>query len=68
MNSRILLSVVAGLLSLGLTHSSAQEEPFYRKKNGDNYRSRLMVSCSPNTSHRINKPVLYPVIGPHGVA
>ena len=69
MNSRILLSVVAGLLTLDLTHSSAQEEPFTVKKNGDNYRveidGKLFTEYIPTG---YNKPVLYPVIGPHGVS
>ena len=68
MNSRILLSVVAGLLTLSQTPNAAEEEPFTVKKNGDNYRveidGKLFTEYIPTG---YNKPVLYPVIGPHGV-
>jgi hypothetical protein len=69
MNSRFLLLVFAGLLALGQSGLKAQDEPFAVKKNGDNYRveidGKLFTEYIPKG---YNKPVLYPIIGPHGVS
>ena len=68
MNSRFLLPVFAGLLALGQAGLIAQDGPFVVRKNGDNYRveidGKLFTEYIPKG---YNKPVLYPVIGPHGI-
>ena len=68
MTSRIFLTVVAGLLTLGQALNAAEEGPFTIRKNGDNYRveidGKLFTEYIPTG---YNKPVLYPVIGPHGI-
>ena len=68
MTSRIFLTVVAGLLTLGQALNAAEEGPFTIRKNGENYRveidGKLFTEYIPTG---YNKPVLYPVIGPHGI-
>ena len=41
MTSRIFLTVVAGLLTLGQALNAAEEGPFTIRKNGENYRVEI---------------------------
>ena len=69
MKSRFLFFVLAGLVVCGHLNLNAQEEPFEVKKNGDKYRVEIDGKLfTEYITKGYNKPVLYPVIGPHGVS
>ena len=69
MNSRLLLLLFAGLLALGQLEINAQEDVFEVKKDGDKYRIEMNGKLFTEYSTKgYSKPVLYPIIGPHGVS
>ena len=69
MKSRFLLSVFAGLMAFSQLELNAQEDAFEVKKDGDKYRIEIDVKLfTEYISKGYNKPVLYPIIGPHGVS
>lgn len=69
MKSRFLLSVFAGLVVFGQLDLNAQEGAFEVKKDGDKYRVEIDGKLfTEYITKGYNKPVLYPVIGPHGVS
>ena len=69
MKSRFLLSVFVGLVVFGQLDLNAQEGAFEVKKDGDKYRVEIDGKLfTEYITKGYNKPVLYPVIGPHGVS
>ena len=68
MNSRFILPVLTVLFALGQALNAAEEGPIAIKKNGDNLRVEIDGKLfTEYISTGYNKPVLYPVIGPHGI-
>ena len=68
MKSRFLLSFVVASLALGQAELNAQEGPVEIKKDGDKFRVEIDGKLfTEYITKGYNKPVLYPIIGPHGV-
>ena len=68
MKSRFLLSFFVASLALGQAELNAQEGPVEIKKAGDKFRVEIDGKLfTEYITKGYNKPVLYPIIGPHGV-
>ena len=68
MKPRLIISFFAAAVALGQAELNAQDGPVEIKKDGDKFRVEIDGKLfTEYITKGYNKPVLYPIIGPHGV-